>query len=340
MTRLKYLLFFLMVLCLLYGCGKKQEKVPDPGLYAKMETTKGNFIIQLEYKLVPMLVANFVGLAEGVFRDENPKESGFFDNTYFYEVVNNVLIKCGMPAGENSSLPGYYLPENYNPGLLHDRTGTVSMLQTGNEQISSYQFSISLRQVNWLDFKQPVFGYVIDGIEVLNKISARDILKKVTILRIGKNAEAFVVTKEIFNSLKNDVEKANREAGSSMEDEALGILKKTYPDLVQTREGIWFSILKNGAGTPPAVGTVVDVKYTGTLLDGTVFMDTSGEEGGIKKLILGKVIKGLDGALQTMRKGEHRIVVIPPNLGFGKAGLAPLIPPDAFLIFDVELINF
>ena len=339
MTYVKYLLIFLLIILLFAGCSKKQAINLAPGVYAEMETSKGLIIIQLEYQKVPMLVANFIGLADGTFLNEQEGEPGFFDNSSFFDIARDILIKGGEPKNQKKRRPGYNLPNNVHPDLMHNRVGAISMLES-ESKISANQFSISLKPVPWLDYKEPVFGYVVYGIENLQAINQGDILKKVTILKIGDEAADFIVTQQFFDTLRAEVEAKIKESGQELTNEVIGSLKKTYPDLTKTTEGIWFTILKQGAGASPSLGTEVLVKYQGTLLDGTVIMDTATEENGTKKLILGQVIKGLNGALLTMKKGEERIVVIPPELGFGEAGLAPLIPQNAFLIFNVELIDF
>ncbi|MBN2535817.1 MAG: peptidylprolyl isomerase [Spirochaetales bacterium] len=339
MRYIKYLLISFIILLFFTGCTKNYEKDLPPGIYARMNTDKGTFIIELEYKKVPMLVANFIGLAEGIFTAAIEKDAGYYDNTRFFDVTDNALIKGGKPWGTGKIESHYYLPTNFNPGLLHDREGAISMLKT-ESGIHGSQFSITLKKMAWLDYNQPVFGYVISGIENLKTIRAGDILRKATIVRIGEEAVDFIVTPEYFNELKNSVEKENWETAKTRNEEVISQLKKRWPDLVQTRSGIYFTILRQGAGLPPDMGTKIMVKYTGTLPDGTVFIDTAGEEGGVKKMIAGEAIKGLKEALLTMRKGEQRIVVIPPEMGFGEAGLSPLIPPNAFLIFDIELIDF
>jgi FKBP-type peptidyl-prolyl cis-trans isomerase len=328
-----------IVMLFLAGCGGKENIDLDPGIYAFLETTRGTVIIRLEYEKVPMLAANFIGLAEGVFTGETGKKERFYDNSRFYDVEDGILIKGGMPVGKDRLRSTYYLPENFHPDLKHDRPGAVSMVKE-DTNIHGSLFSISLKKTTWLDYKQPVFGYVVLGIENAQAIRQNDLCNKVTIKRIGETAGEFIVTPQGFVELKNQVEQKNLEEKQARENEVIASLREEWPDLVQTRSGMYFFILKQGKGRTPAVGTEAIVKYTGRLVDGTVFMDTSAEEGGVKKVIVGKVLRGLNEALLTMRKGERRIVVVPPEMGFGGAGLEPIIPPYSFLVFDVELIDF
>ncbi len=99
-------------------------------------------------------------------------------------------------------------------------------------------------------------------------------------------------------------------------------------------------VKKEGTGEKPQKGATVKVHYTGRLLDGTKF-DSSVDRGEPIEFQVGKrqVIAGWDQALQHMKKGEKRVLIIPPELGYGSAGVGP-IPPDSWLVFDVELLDF
>jgi peptidylprolyl isomerase len=89
----------------------------------------------------------------------------------------------------------------------------------------------------------------------------------------------------------------------------------------------------------PAYGQKVTVHYTGSLLDGRVF-DSSVRRGSPAQFAIGEVIEGWNEALMTMSAGEQRTLIIPPELGYGTMGYPGVIPPNAYLIFDVELIKF
>lgn len=118
------------------------------------------------------------------------------------------------------------------------------------------------------------------------------------------------------------------------------IIKKKYPDAIKTSSGLMYIILKEGNGPVPASGALVEAHYTGRLVDGTKF-DSSVDRGQPLHFVVGKgnVIKGWDEAFLSMKKGEKRILIIPPDLGYGDKGMGA-IPPNATLIFEVELIYF
>jgi peptidylprolyl isomerase len=87
------------------------------------------------------------------------------------------------------------------------------------------------------------------------------------------------------------------------------------------------------------MGTAVTTHYTGTLLDGTRF-DSSIDRGEPAQFKTGQVIQGWNEALMDMTRGEKRTLIIPPDLGYGERGYPGVIPPSAYLVFEVELIDF
>jgi FKBP-type peptidyl-prolyl cis-trans isomerase len=138
------------------------------------------------------------------------------------------------------------------------------------------------------------------------------------------------------------VAKAKTQAEESKKKDreaALATIKKQWPKLTTTKSGLMYQILKNGSGKSPASGASVTVHYEGKLLDGTAF-DSSIARGSPATFRIGEVIQGWNEALVTMKKGEKRLLVIPPELGYGEAGYPGVIPANAFLVFEVELISF
>jgi peptidylprolyl isomerase len=133
------------------------------------------------------------------------------------------------------------------------------------------------------------------------------------------------------NVIKGEQEKVARE-------EAL--IKGKYANAIRTSSGLMYIILKNGNGATPTSGALVEAHYTGRLLDGTKF-DSSVDRGKPFLFMVGRgeVIKGWDEAFLSMKKGEKRILIVPPGLGYGDKGMGP-IPPNKTLIFEVELIDF
>lgn len=120
------------------------------------------------------------------------------------------------------------------------------------------------------------------------------------------------------------------------------IASKTMTDAnaISTPSGLKYTEIKEGTGAQPQAGQTVSVHYTGTLEDGTKFDSSRDRNQPFSfKLGAGQVIKGWDEGLSTMKVGGQRQLIIPPGLGYGSRGAGGVIPPNATLIFDVELLK-
>ena len=164
----------------------------EPGLYADMETNRGTILLRLEHELVPMTVANFVGLAEGTLQFSGKDAGPYYDGLTFHRVIDEFMIQGGDPTGTGSGGPGYQFADEIHPSLRHDRPGTLSMANAGPNTNGS-QFFITHVETPWLDGRHAVFGYVVSGQDVVDAIRQGDELKSVRILRVGPSAEAFRV---------------------------------------------------------------------------------------------------------------------------------------------------
>ena len=203
---IRFLSLILMMFMPMITCAELQE-----GLYAKLETSKGDIIFQLFYSKAPHTVANFVGLSEGTKTWYDPitkaeKKSKFYDGLLFHRVVANFMIQGGDPLGNGTGGPGYQFVDEFHPGLKHDKAGVVSMANSGPGTNGS-QFFITHQETPWLDGKHSVFGQVVQGQDVVNAIVQGDIIKHVEIIRIGKKAQQFDPVKL---SKKLEVEQAKR----------------------------------------------------------------------------------------------------------------------------------
>jgi peptidyl-prolyl cis-trans isomerase A (cyclophilin A) len=180
-------------------------RLPD-GLYAELDTSRGTIVARLDYVQAPMTVGNFVGLAEGEMpwrdpRDGRIKKTRFYDGLTFHRVVPGFVIQGGDPLGNGTGGPGYYFPDEFAPGLHHDRPGVLSMANAGPNTNGS-QFFITREATPWLDGHHAIFGQVVQGLDVVARIRQGDRIEHVRILRIGARAKAFDALQAIRDKLK------------------------------------------------------------------------------------------------------------------------------------------
>ena len=200
MKKIKTLFNILLISILSLSC-TAQDNLKD-GLYAKINTTKGTILVKLEFEKTPLTVANFVGLAEGKIPNK-AKGQGvpYYDGITFHRVISDFMIQAGDPTGTGSGGPGYAFRDEIDPTLKHNRAGTLSMANTGQPVSNGSQFFITHKATSWLDGKHSVFGYVIEGQDVVNLILQGDKIKNIEIIRKGDAAEAFDALK-VFNEMK------------------------------------------------------------------------------------------------------------------------------------------
>jgi len=307
----------------------------EDGLYAKFTTTKGDILIKLEHEKTPMTVGNFVGLAEGDF--ENTKtEKGvpFYDGLKFHRVIENFMIQGGCPQGSGTGGPGYQFADEIHPSLKHNSPGILSMANSGPSSNGS-QFFITHTATNWLDGKHTVFGHVVEGMEVVDAIAQDDEMEKVEILRVGESAEAFNA-KTAFEGGTANLEKAKKAAKSKEEAE----FKKMTEGATKTESGLAYIIEKQGSGKKPNKGQKVSVHYAGFLANGQKFDSSFDRKQPIEIAIgEGQVIAGWDEGIMLLNEGTKAKFIIPPHLGYGSQGAGGVIPPNATLIFEVELLK-
>ncbi|MFT4674093.1 MAG: peptidyl-prolyl cis-trans isomerase A (cyclophilin A) [Patiriisocius sp.] len=304
------------------------------GIYVKITTEKGTILGQLTYKRTPGTVANFVALAEGNLENKaKPQGIPYYDGLTFHRVISDFMVQGGDPEGSGSGGPGYQFDDEFHPELKHDKPGVFSMANSGPATNGS-QFFITHIPTDWLDNKHSVFGYVVEGQDVVNTVAQGDTMN-MEIIRVGAEAEAFNAV-EVFRNFTGS--KAEREAAAKQDQEAG--MKDLVAGFDKTDSGLHYKIIQKGDGVKPTSGQTVAVHYKGMLPEGTTF-DSSYDRGTPIEfpIGMGHVIAGWDEGIMLLNKGDKARFVIPSDLGYGAQGAGGVIPPNATLVFDVELMD-
>ena len=311
------------------------NNINKEGMYAKIKTNKGDIMLELEFEKTPLTVANFVGLAEGKIKN-NKKEVGepYYDGLKFHRVIADFMIQGGCPDGNGMGGPGYQFPDEIHPDLKHSGPGILSMANAGPGTNGS-QFFITHKETPWLDGKHTVFGKVTEGQDVVDAIAQDDKIIEIDIIRKGEKAKKFD-SKAIFDKELEKLEKQAAEKAKKAK-EAIDALKKGAK---VTSSGLAYKIIKKGTGAKAEAGKTVSVHYTGKLSNGTKFDSSYDRNQPIEfELGRGRVIKGWDEGISLLNVGSKATFIIPPDLAYGARGAGGVIPPNATLIFDVELVE-
>ena len=134
-------------------------------VYARFQTSEGNFRAKLYADKAPKTVENFVTLAEG-----SKTGKPFYDNLIFHRVIPDFMIQGGCPEGSGRGGPGYKFADEFHPSLKHTKPGLLSMANAGPNTNGS-QFFVTVAATPWLDNKHAIFGEVVEGYDVVEKIS-------------------------------------------------------------------------------------------------------------------------------------------------------------------------
>lgn len=310
------------------------------GLFAIMTTTKGIILLQLHYDKTPLTVCNFVALAEGKM-ENNAKSAGtpFYNGLNFHRVIPQFMIQGGDPQGTGAGGPGYQFEDEIHPELKHTGPGILSMANAGPGTNGS-QFFITHVATPWLDGMHTVFGKVISGQEVVDAIAQGDKIESIEIIRNGKAAENFKADTEAFKTYKAGI--ADRQKAMQAEEQKKfeEWVLTNYPTAKKTNSGLWYVIEQEGKGAQAVSGKTVAVHYSGKLTNGSEFDNSYRRGQPIEfKLGIGQVIPGWDEGIGLMKEGSKYKLIIPSELGYGKRGAGGVIPPNATLVFDTELIS-
>ena len=286
-----------------------------------------------------MTVANFVGLAEGKI-ENNSKNLGepYYDGIKFHRVIDNFMIQGGDPTGTGRGGPGYQFEDEFDSSLKHSGPGILSMANSGPGTNGS-QFFITHVATPWLDGKHSVFGRVVEGQDVVDAIEQDDVMNKVTIIINNVEFDAPKVFKEAQVKAREIADKKNKEKELELEK-----LSKEFNAQIdkaeQTESGLKYLITKPGKGEKHKSGQTVSVHYAGYLMSGEKFDSSFDRNQPIEFPVgTGRVIKGWDEGIMLLNVGTKARLIIPSELVYGSRGAGGVIPPNATLVFDVELVE-
>ena len=310
----------------------------------RIETTLGDIVLELDAEKAPITVLNFVQYIE----------DKFYDGTIFHRVMNGFMIQGGGFTTESKKSEGVRgeIKNEWKNGLKNVN-GSIAMARLGGRPDSATnQFFINVKDNVSLDQARDgaayaVFGKVIEGMDTVDEIKATPVATHPTIPG-GKVPVEPVIIKSVrlitpFDRTKFEADLATAEdqAGTKEEKVIQEIIAKAEQEAgtksVKSATGLIHIDMKVGQGATPQRSDRVKVHYTGWLLDGTKF-DSSVDRRKPSTFGVTGVIKGWTEALTTMKVGGKRKLVIPPDLAYGAAG-RPSIPPNATLVFDVELLG-
>jgi len=320
------------------ACKSSKHADLEDGIYANIQTTKGDILVQLQHQATPVTVANFVSLAEGKspFVVDSLKDKKFYDGLIFHRVMKDFMIQGGDPLGSGRGNPGY-----------------------------KFKFFITHKATPWLNGKHTIFGKVITGIEVvdsianvkvssLNKPDVTVVMNKVEIIRNGKEAKKFDAVQIMSDYFEE--EKAEVVAFEKMKTDLLAEFKADEAKATLTDSGLLILKKEDGTGEQPKHGQKVMVSYDGYLMQNGTLFDSSNAELAEKFGILnpGRRDRGLYGptamdfspeaplapgfkeGLLTMKVGDKIRIFVPPYLGYGDNTYGP-IPGGSTLVFDLKI---
>ncbi len=365
-------LLALLLAILFVGCkGDGHNNLPD-GLYAEIETSKGTVLVQLEYTKAPITVANFIALAEGShpFVNEDYKGKHLYDGLKFHRVISKTngdtedfMIQGGDPLGNGSGDAGFKFKDEITD-LKFDKGGLLAMANSGPGTNGS-QFFITLKNTPWLDGKHTVFGHVIEqGMKIVSTVVQDDAINSVKIIRKGEAAKRFDAVKIFSDYFKSEYENQKKQEAiyaanfKKISTDKLAFFAQAKASAIKTSTGLEYAIYQKGTGKIPANGSTIFIKYAGFLENGTLF-DTSSQEtaqqfgkfdsqraaqNGYSPLPFqvgskGGMIPGFEEGLSKLKIGDKAVLFIPSSLGYGENGAGNVIPPNANILFEVEVLE-
>ncbi|MCZ6817673.1 MAG: peptidylprolyl isomerase, partial [Planctomycetota bacterium] len=320
-------------------------------LNAVITTDKGDIRLELYPREAPLTVTNFVNLAK----------RGYYDGLKFHRVMQNFMIQGGDPQGTGKGGPGYKFKDETSPKRLHDGPGVLSMANSGPSTNGS-QFFITHRATPHLNGKHTVFGRVTSGQDVVNAITANDVMKTIRIEGDPKSLLDMHTTQlNQWNTIldqkyprKRGVPAAAGDTspptggtspptGGTVALEAADHLKSMGLDaskFTTTPSGLAYYDMKAGTGETPTKNNKATVHCTGWLANGKKFYSTYDKGEPISSGLDGSgYVAGFCEGVLGMKVGGKRMLVMPGELGYPSGNRGAGIPPNSTIVFEVELVG-
>mgnify|MGYP001220473510 FL=1 len=351
--------YFLIILIINFSCNMSQKNNNDT-IYASIETSKGIIKTQLFFNLSPVTVANFISLAEGENKEVSDQYKGkkYYNGITFHRVIPDFMIQGGDPTGTGSGSPGYNFKDEFVDELKHDSAGILSMANAGPGTNGS-QFFITHKETPWLDGAHTVFGNVVEGQDIVDKIEQGDSIINIEIIRQGNSAKKFNAPKIFTNHFKEE-EKRKKEKEKALEKLKKDV-SKIHSDLkeksTETETGLKFFINEKGDGDMVDENKVILTHYAvyfedGNLLDTSILeiaekfnmFDNRRAQAGGYSPIEAKVgakdmmIQGFKEGLKLLKTGDKATLFLPYYLAYGETESRG-IPAKSNLIFEVEIVD-
>lgn len=345
------------MLILLAGCASSAEQGNGIQANVRFHTNMGDFVVQVDAEKAPQTTLNFTRYVH----------DGFYDDTLMHRVIKGGLIQGGGYTSQMEKKTEGQRPaiecESGN-GLLNQR-GTIAMSRLmGRSRSTQTQFYINLTDNTSLDEVQAdgnaygVFGKVIEGMDVIDRIAATPVgshpgyaqgkspLSPKTSVVVhsarfekgsGYESVRRYITDREAQRVRAEKEKADEQAALLVKRIA-EIEARAEAKLITAPSGVRFVDIEVGEGATPEIYETVEVHYKASLVDGVIFDNTYLREEPLRRQV-GTFVRALQEALGTMNEGGIRILVVPPEVGFGAAGMPGTVPPNSTVVFEIEFLQ-
>jgi peptidylprolyl isomerase len=220
------------------------------------------------------------------------------------------------------------------------------------------QFYITLGDRSYLDGNYTLFGWVEEGMDVVNKIVQGDTIKSISIIRIGEKANQFKPNTEMFFKMVEEAKQKVKLENEEKIKQEEKLIQKDFGSSIKLENGLRYSILKNGTGEKVQTGDKLKVVYKGKVLGKEISFVSTSDNGKANNIDqpeifdyeIGKtkINEGFDQMIVDMKVGEKRLIIVPSELGFGNRGFYGktiegkkrlVISPNSTLIYEIEILN-